>query len=160
MVDSIKIDITGVESNVIQTLQNTYTQDLKVIESPTDKILQLEIPKSLQNDLLVKALDRFLSSFKNKTVYELTPSWTFDEKSSVIKGPTRKFFLTQKETIFLKMLLQNDKVVTYEEMTENIWEESTEVSQNAMRLFTRNLRKKLPSKVLKNFQGIGYKLVL
>ncbi len=155
MVDSIKIDITGIESNVIQTLKNSYTKDIRV----TDNQLQLEIPKSFHNDMIVKALDKFLSSFKTKTIHELTPSWTFDEKNSVVKGPTRKFFLTQKETVFLKMLLKQEKVVTYEEMMITIWEEQ-EVSANAMRLFARNIRKKLPSKVLKNFQGIGYKLVL
>ncbi len=156
MVDSIKIDISGIESNVIQTLKNSYTKDIRV----TDNQLQLEIPKSFHNDMIVKALDKFLSSFKTKTVYELVPSWIFDEKSSVVKGPTRKFFLTHKETIFLKMLLKHDKVVTYEEMTTTIWEDQEEVSANAMRLFARNIRKKLPPKVLKNFQGIGYKLVL
>ncbi len=34
------------------------------------------------------------------------------------------------------------------------------MTQNALRLFIKNLRKKLPKNMIKNVQGIGYKLVV
>jgi len=44
-------------------------------------------------------------------------------------------------------------------MITTLWDEEKDVSQNAMRLFTRNIKKKLPPNVLKNFHNKGYKLV-
>jgi len=34
-----------------------------------------------------------------------------------------------------------------------------EVSQNTMRLIRKNIKKKLPPKILRNFQNTGYKLI-
>ena len=41
-----------------------------------------------------------------------------------------------------------------------IWNEDNIMTPNAMRLFIKNFRKKLPPDVLRNVQGTGYRLVL
>ena len=58
------------------------------------------------------------------------------------------------------MLISNDKIITYTEMIRRLWKNSEEVSLNAMRLFTKNLKKKLPPNILRNFHNTGYKLIL
>lgn len=159
MCEYVKINLSGVEEHVIQNLENSCNRNIEIINQ-NDNTLQLQISNSLNDRILFNALNKFLETFKDKTFYELIPSWFFDESHSMIKGPSKDFFLTEKEVVFLKMLLHNEKITTYKEIISELWEENKEVSQNAIRLFAKNIRKKLPPKVLKNFQGIGYKLVL
>lgn len=45
-------------------------------------------------------------------------------------------------------------------METQIWDDSNIMTPNAMRLFIKNFRKKLPSGILKNIQGTGYRLVI
>jgi hypothetical protein len=159
MYKNISIDISGIESQLVQSLKQNYTEDIKVVHQGDDTV-HLELPTALHDELIVSALDKFLGHFKHKNMHELIPLWVFDETNSIIKGPSKKFFLTRKEVVFLKLLLNNDTIVTYKDMIAAVWEDNKDVTKNAMRLFTRNIRKKLPPKVLKNFQGVGYKLVL
>ena len=45
-------------------------------------------------------------------------------------------------------------------MENLIWNEDNVMTANAMRLFAKNFRKKLPPDSLKNVQGTGYQLIL
>lgn len=156
----VKINLTGVESQIIQNFREINNENIQIVNNEQDHSVQLQISNSLNDKILLNALNRFLDSFKTRLTYNLIPSWTFDENASIIIGPNTEYFLTQKEVLFLKLLLRNEKVTTYHEIIHTIWGDKPDVSQNAMRLFARNIRKKLPPKILKNFQGIGYKLVL
>lgn len=160
MNEFIRIDILGVEPDIINVLMDKYDNSIKIINNYEENIVQLQIPKFLQNNFLLIILDEFLSNFKKNIIHELIPSWFFDESNALIKGPSKKNFLTSREVLFLKMLLKKDKIITYSEMTQTLWQDGEEVTQNAMRLFTKNIKKKLPPNILKNFQNIGYKLIL
>ena len=101
-----------------------------------------------------------LAHLINSKIYKLNSQWTFDENNAIIIAPHRKFYLTPKEILFLKMLLKNEAIITYKDMISILWNGGKYVTLNAVRLFTKNFKKKLPPEVLKNFQNIGYKLVL
>lgn len=58
--------------------------------------------------------------------------------------------------MFLKLLVSKNRIITYEELENSIWDDDSVMTANAMRLFIKNLRKKLPENFLKNVQGIGY----
>ena len=117
------------------------------------------IVKPLTEIKLIEALEAFLKTFDNARVYSLYEGWLFDESKSLIQSPNEEFKLTKKENNFLKLLIQKNRIITYEEMENIIWNEDI-MTPNAMRLFIKNFRKKLPNNVLKNVQGTGYRLVL
>ncbi len=71
---------------------------------------------------------------------------------AVISIVTQKWFIT-----FIKV--SKDRIITYEELENSVWDEDSIMTSNAMRLFIKNFRKKLPENFLKNIQGVGYKLV-
>jgi len=158
MNEPIKINITGIKPDTLDVLQSKYN-NTNITYDDESHSMQLQIPKSLHNDFLIHKLDEILSSFNILDSYELIPSWFFEETNSVIKGPVKNFILTSREVLFLKMLITNDKITTYAQMIEVLWKNNEEVTQNAMRQFTKNLNKKLPPKILRNFQNIGYKLI-
>ncbi len=158
MNEHIKINIAGIDSNIADTLRCKHN-NIKIIYKSDKNTIQLQISKSLHEDFLVNTLDEFLNNFNSIKKHEIIPLWFFDENNSSINAPDQDFQLTKKEVLFLKMLISNDKIITYKKMITTLWDEEKDVSQNAMRLFTRNIKKKLPPNVLKNFHNKGYKLV-
>jgi len=160
MSECIKIDISGINLEIIHILQSQYNKNLKIVDKKHGNKVQLQIPQTIHDESMLIALNDFLDNLKSNRIHELVPSWIFDENNAVIIGPDRKFYLTPKEVLFIKMLLKNDKIVTYDYMMDILWNGRADVSSNAMRVFIKNIKKKLPAKILKNFQDIGYKLDL
>lgn len=122
----------------------------KYIYFNDDDFIHFKIPKSIYADLL---------NVDSSIFRKLIPKWIFDEYNYSIISPEETFYLTKRESIFLKMLM-NGAVVTYEKMLHEIWENDITRTRNSIKLFVKNFKKKLPPKSLKNYQGIGYKLVI
>jgi len=150
--------IRKVDSKVRVIITSAHT-DLEYMLEATELHLVKYIIKPLTEGKLIEALEAFVKSFDSARVYNLLEGWLFDESKSIIQSPEEEFKLTRKENQFLKLLIQKNRIITYEEMENIIWNEDI-MTPNAMRLFIKNFRKKLPSDVLKNVQGTGYRLVL
>ena len=101
-----------------------------------------------------------LNNLTNNKIYKLNTTWIFDENNAVVISPNKRFYLTQKELLFLKMLIKSERITTYKEMLAILWQGKDDVSLNAVRSFTKDIKKKLPPKILRNFQDVGYKLDL
>lgn len=147
------------DSKVRIVIVSAHT-DLDYLLHAVELHLVKYIIKPITEPKLVDALTAFIDSFEGAKLHNLVPSWIFDEANSVVKGPEEEFILTKKECTFLALLLRKNRIITYEEMESLVWSEDNIMTPNAMRLFAKNFRKKLPPKTLKNVQGIGYQLVL
>lgn len=147
------------DSKVRVIITSAYT-DLDYMLEATELHLVKYIIKPITEVKLEGALKAFIKSFDNTSIYNLAQGWLFDESKSHILTPNYEFKLTKKENQFLKLLIQKNRIITYEEMENIIWNEDNIITPNAMRLFIKNFRKKLPNNVLKNVQGTGYRLVL
>ena len=102
-------------------------------------------------------MNEFIDHNSNN-VYKLSDSWTFDPDNCLIIGPQKEYILKKREVVFITMLLKSRKIITYEEMKKIIWESEEGISLNSIRLFIRDIKKKLPFKALRNYPNIGYKL--
>ncbi len=160
MSKNFNINISGINPDFIKTIKTRYTKDVKITHDSKNKVIQIKINKKLHENFLLNSLDNFLCNLEYKTAEEIAPSWTFDERASSITSPNDVFSLTSREVLFLKMLLKSSQIITYKEMTQVLWNNSNNVSKNAMRLFTKNIKKKLPPNILKNIQNVGYQLLL
>jgi DNA-binding response OmpR family regulator len=150
-----KIRASNPKVRVIMTSAHT---DLEYLLDATELHLVKYIVKPITEEKLNLALQAFIDSFENSTVFNLIPMWVYDESKALVKGPNEEFILTKKENTFLKMLLVKGRIITYNEIENILWEETSIMTQNALRLFIKNLRKKLPKNILKNIQGTGYRL--
>jgi len=157
MNEHIQLDISGLNPEVIATLQNKYN-NLNISCTSEQCVIQINIPKSLQEDFLLNTLNNFSNDFNTSRLYELKPFWFFDEKNSLIKSPNKNFLLTKREVLFLRILITSDTIITYKDMTKILSENQESLTLNALRLFTKNLKKKLPINILKNIRNTGYKL--
>ncbi len=160
MSENIKINISGIKSHSINTLLNKYTDNLKITLDRQNNTLQLHIQKGIDENFIFNTLDTFINNFNETKQIKLSPSWFFDQDNSCIQSPKERFPLTHRELVFLKMLLKNGRIITYTEMFAILWKDRENVSRNAMRVFIKNIKKKLPPNFLINSQDIGYKLIL
>ena len=133
--------------------------DLEYLLQATELHLIKYIVKPITQDKLMEALEAFVNSYDNSKIYNLIPNWIFDYSKAIVSNGKEEFTLTKKENTFLKLLISKNRIITYEELETNIWDEDSVMTSNAMRLFIKNFRKKLPKDFLKNIQGVGYKLV-
>jgi DNA-binding response OmpR family regulator len=88
----------------------------------------------------------------------LFPGIMFDvDKRELFIDKTR-IHLNNKETLLLKLLVQEkNKTYTYEEIENQVWGEKS-MSLTSLRSVVRDIRKKTGEKIIKNVSGIGYKL--
>lgn len=147
------------DSKVRVIITSAHT-DLDYMLEATELHLVKYIVKPITEAKLTEALEAFVKSYDSARIYNLAEAWLFDESKSLIQSPNEEFKLTKKENQFLKLLIQKNRIITYEEMENIIWNEDNIMTPNAMRLFIKNFRKKLPDNALKNVQGTGYRLVL
>lgn len=171
--DLIITDIKMPKLNGIDLLKKIRQRDSKVrviiTSAHTDLDYMLDaaelhlvkyIIKPITEDKLTKALESFINSYEGASIFNLSSGWIFDESKALVTSSSQEFVLTKKESSFLKLLLQKNRIITYEEIESILWDDNNIMTQNALRLFIKNFRKKLPSNLLKNIQGSGYRIVL
>jgi len=105
------------------------------------------------------SLSSFIQNIKDNDRFEIKPSWFVDLTQQHIYGPSESFPITKKESKFLKMLLNESKIITYNEMKIRLWDYHVDATPSAIRCFVRDIKKKLPLNTLKNYSGVGYKLI-
>lgn len=157
-IDLIK-RIRKTDSKVRVIITSAYT-DLDYMLDATELHLVKYVVKPITEAKLTEALEAFVHSYEKAPLYNLIPSWIYDESKSCVIGPEVEHILTKKENAFLKILINKNRIITYEEMETQIWDDASIMTPNAMRLFIKNFRKKLPDGILKNIQGTGYRLVI
>lgn len=68
--------------------------------------------------------------------------------------------LTSSEQKLLKVFIKNlERIVTYDEIKECVWDNPYEVSETAFKSLLNKLRNKIGKESVKNVSGVGYHLV-
>jgi DNA-binding response OmpR family regulator len=150
-----KIRKSDSKTRIIITSAHT---DLDYLLQAAELHLVKYIVKPMTQDKLMNALEAFIGTYNDNKIYNLNANWIFDYSKSIISNNGEDSNLTKKESKFLKLLVTKNRIITYDEMENSIWDEDSIMTSNAMRLFIKNFRKKLPENSLKNIQGTGYRL--
>lgn len=108
------------------------------------------IVKPLNETKLEKVFEQFLLKVG-------TQSYTYNKEKNEIIFNNEVHILTFKENIFLDKIINGNRIIRYEEIECDIWE-NKHMSSNALRIFIKNLRKKLPHGFIKNVTNQGYSL--
>lgn len=89
---------------------------------------------------------------------ELGEGFIYDYKSNYLSGPEGTVKLAKKEILFLELLAQDiNKVFSFEEIEEYVWEGETTTLMN-IRALVKRLRKKIPKHCIDIVKGLGYSL--
>ena len=82
----------------------------------------------------------------------------FDSQTHTIQTPSKTYTMTHKESDFLHYLYKNRaRVVSSDELLQNIWEFDEMPGDDAVRTVIKNLRKYIGKKHIQNVRGMGYK---
>jgi DNA-binding response OmpR family regulator len=88
----------------------------------------------------------------------LSPNIAYDMHKRQLTNKDQIIHLNNKESLLLKLLIQDkNKVYTYEEIENQVWGEKS-MSITSLRSVIRDIRKKTGEKIIKNVSGVGYTL--
>ena len=124
--------------------------------------LEKYIIKPLTSRNLMPALTKAVEGLEKQKDFKifLSEDFYFDNNTSLFYYQEKVIDFTKKELQFLKLLtLNKDRVVSYEEIEQTIWEEEY-MSLNSLRTSIGFIRKKIPFNCIKNISNMGYKLNL
>lgn len=94
-----------------------------------------------------------------KQIYK-TSNWTFYYGKNTVTYKNEKIHLSPLESDLLKYLFDNsNKVLTYKNIYENIWNESYLNDKSTIMARISNLRNKITNLDIETIRGIGYKLI-
>lgn len=145
-------------------LLTAYTDKSYLLEATKLKLVDYLIKptdyKTLHNCLMKAAKEicqsgSFVVEFKNGIIYNVLNKRLFS------KTEKNEFELTPKEIQLLDFLIKNsNRVSSYEEIKDNIWEDSSHLSESALKNLVNKLRKKIGKNGIINVSGIGFKVEL
>jgi len=151
-------EIRKVSSSTQIIIISAYT-DVDYMLSAVELSLIRYIVKPLTETKLNKALELFLETKEKRKIHKLEKGWKYDEDKHITIDPEgNEYKLTKKEDRLLKLLAEKDRTVKYKEIETYVWGYDNAMSQNALRLLAKNLRKKLPKGLIKNIHATGYRL--
>lgn len=139
--------------------------DSEVLLQASNCNIQGYITKPLTSDnvntIIKKIYYHQNHEFIDKLV-QLNDTVNFDLINSQIIKENKIVKLTNKETAFLKLLLQKKgQLVPYKTIEEIIWyDENKQMSSTSLRTLVKNLRKKIANDIIENVPKIGYRLII
>jgi len=126
------------------------------------KLINLKIDhyllKPTTNKVLFSTINKVLND-ENSSIIKLSEKIYLDVESDQIIYGDIKIELRKKEKDFLELLCRNrNKITKYYLIQEYIWIDKY-MSQDALKTFVKELRKKLPINIIKNIKQEGYMLI-
>ncbi len=172
--DIILSDIHMPKVNGIELVKKIRSKNRDVpvvmITAHTDKEYLLEavelhmekyIVKPVDLDELFETLEKCVNVLDSnrKVLLKVDENYMYDYDAKELKYKDEMVILNKKEMMFLEVLISNqNRVVNYDELQDKVWGDDV-MTDSALRSLVRNLRKKLPTDIIFNLSGVGYRLV-
>ena len=116
------------------------------------------ILKPATNQKLFEAISIALFK-KADSKIEIYKNIYLDSENSLLCYKKEKIKLRKKEKYFLELLYKNrEQIINYDMIQEYIWVDKI-MTQNALKTFVKELRKKLPIDIIENVIQEGYRLL-
>lgn len=146
-------------SNSYMIVVSAHT-DTELLINAVNNSIDRYIIKPVTERQLFDAFEAYIHKIEKHTqnLIMLFPGIMFDVNKRQLTIKETIIHLNNKETLLLKLLIQDrNKTYTYEEIENQVWGEKS-MSLNSLRSIVRDIRKKTGEKIIKNVSGIGYKL--
>ncbi|CAA6800304.1 MAG: Two-component response regulator family protein [uncultured Sulfurovum sp.] len=137
-------------------IMSAYTNTDYLLDSIDLNIITY-ITKPFTTKKVFVLLDKLLDFFNLNNQFTFKDNSIFNFELGTIIIGQEKISLTNKESNFIKLLIENN-IVTYDMMYEYLWDYDSPPTSNAVKSFIKKIKKKIPMDFFKNKQGIGYYL--
>jgi two-component system, OmpR family, response regulator VanR len=145
----------------IPVIMITAHTDKEYLLEAVEQRLEKYIVKPIELEVLFEVFKKCLDTieFNKKIILEIDNNYTYDYDKKELKYKNVIVLLNKKEISFFELLIKNqNRIVSYEELQDKVWIDDV-MTDSALRSLVRNLRKKLPTDIIFNLSGIGYRFV-
>jgi len=140
------------------TIFITAFHDTKYLKSAFGAGANDFIKKPFDLEELGVRIENLKRHFGLESLVELGDGVLFDTQTHRLTHNGNKIHLTQKESQCLHYLYKNrSRVVSSDELLQNVWEFDEMPGDDAIRTIVKNLRKHLGKEKIVNIRGEGYK---
>jgi len=140
------------------TIFITAFHDTKYLKAAFESGANDFIKKPFDLEELSQRIDNIKRQFGLDSLITIEEDIIFDTKTHLIKTSAKTFTMTHKESDFLHYMYKNrSRVVSSDELLQNIWEFDEMPSDDAVRTVIKNLRKYIGKEHILNVRGQGYK---
>jgi hypothetical protein len=154
----INVDTCNMDSDTLNILKKKFPK-LNILKDNNMIHFSFKIEDNSQY-LSDSLFNLFYNLDSDKYIHKLNSFWSFNENETYLFNNSIKIKLTYKESLFLKFLLINNNFMTYEYMRYLLWQDKDHVTNNAIKQFIKNLKRKLPLNIkLENIYFVGYRLI-
>ncbi len=152
--------------------ENNFNTPIILLSAHTDTEYLLEAAKLKLVDYLVKPID--FSELNNALLkaseelvkkgdyildFEEDISYNVLHKKLYNKKSKKEIDLTAKEINLLEYLIKNNqRVVPHDELKDNIWIDSFQATDSALKNLLTKIRKKIGKDTIKNISGVGFRI--
>ncbi len=117
------------------------------------------IKKPFDLEELAQRVENIKRHFGLSSLVQLSKTIEFDTQNYILKTATKTQNLSNKESLALHYLYKNrHRVVSVDEMLQNLWEYDEMPSGDAVRTLIKELRKYVGKEHIINIRGEGYRL--
>ncbi len=173
-----KFDLLLLDVNVPEIDGFTFLRSLRSVQNNTPAIFitSLDSAKDVENgficggdDYLKKPFDLLelkvrIDNLKKRFGIEQSRIVKIDDRKSYdycdrsIVEEENRFHLSKKEAEILEYFLKNPhRVLSFEEILNNVWSYEDTPTHATLRTYIKNLRKRLANDSITNIKGIGYR---
>lgn len=146
-------------SNSYMIVVSAHT-DTELLVNAVNNGIDRYIIKPVTERQLFDAFEAYIDKVEkhSQNFMMLFPGIMFNVSARQLNVKDTIIHLNNKETLLLKLLIQDrNKIYTYEEIENQVWGEKS-MSLTSLRSIVRDIRKKTGEKIIKNESGIGYRL--
>ena len=145
-------------SDTTPTIFITAFHDTKYLKSAFESGANDFIKKPFDLEELGQRIANIKRQFGLDSKINIDENIIFDMQTHTIKTKEKSYTMTHKESDFLHYLYKNRvRVVSSDELLQNVWEFEEMPSDDAVRTVVKNLRKYIGKEHIKNVRGEGYK---
>jgi two-component system, OmpR family, response regulator len=145
-------------SDTTPTIFITAFHDTKYLKSAFESGANDFIKKPFDLEELGQRIDNIKRHFGLNSIIELAKSIEFDTQTHILRNAEVSKTLRAKESACLQYLYKNrHRVVSADEMLQNIWEFDEMPTGDAIRTIVKELRKILGKEHIINVRGEGYR---
>lgn len=145
-------------------LLSAYTDKEYLLEATKLKLVDYlvkPIDFNILNDALLKATQDIIDNAKFIVDFTNNISYNVMHKKLYSNIDYKEIDLTAKEIELLEYLIQNHaRVVSHDEIKNELWEDSFEATDSALKNVLNKLRKKIGKDSIKNISGVGFRIHL
>ena len=132
-----------------------HATELKLTKYLVKPVTREELKGALA--LAIEEMSRF--EIKTNMILTLKENYHWSYQNRELFHNNLQINLTAKESIVLDYFFNNmNRVLTYEELIYNIWDDYEGDKVSSIKTMVKNLRRKLPKDTIYNVYGVGYKI--